>query len=234
MRCIIVLICTMMINSAAFAQSFKTRQLTFERVKDAYQLKWPDLEKKIIGAGFGSEFSMFITAYKQEGLLDIWLKNKKNKEYTLFKSYKFCEHSGTLGPKFREGDLQTPEGFYYINVFNPLSSFHLSLGINYPNPTDVLRSGKEPPGTDIYIHGNCVTVGCIPLTDDLIKEVYVLGVEAKNNGQEKIPVYIYPFKMSEENYKKFIVSYPAHTKFWASLKEEYARFNKQRTLRNDL
>ncbi len=45
--------------------------------------------------------------------------------------------AGTLGPKTNAGsDYQVPEGFYYINEFNPKSSFHLSLGLNYPNASD--------------------------------------------------------------------------------------------------
>ena len=37
-----------------------------------------------------------------------------------------------VGPKEVEGDGKTPEGEYIVCVKNPKSSFHLSLGINYP------------------------------------------------------------------------------------------------------
>ena len=114
--------------------------------------------------------------------------------YKLFKTYKVCALAGTLGPKRMEGDYQVPEGFYYINEFNPKSNYHLSLGINYPNISDRILSDAINPGGDIYIHGSCVTVGCIPLTDPMIEEVYILTAHAKNQGQDFIPVHIFPIR----------------------------------------
>ena len=211
--------------------NFKATQIKFERVDKAYQEKWDDLKKFLKSEGLGNDFSMVINAYKTEGKLEIWLKNNSDKSYKLFRIYDFCAHSGTLGPKVIEGDGQTPEGFYYVNVFNPMSNFHLSLGVNYPNSVDNFRTGKDrKTGGDIYIHGNCVTVGCIPLTDEKIKEVYVLAVEARNAGQEKIPVNIYPFKMTPENLKKYTVQFPAQASFWKTLQPGYLAFEKNKNL----
>jgi len=213
--------------------NFKVIQIKFERVEKAYKEKWEGLKKSINTAGYGNDFSMLINAYKAEGKLEVWLKSKSDKKYSLFRTYDFCAHSGTLGPKVVEGDGQTPEGFYYINVFNPMSSFHLSLGISYPNAVDLARTGKErKTGGDIYIHGNCVTVGCIPLTDDKIKEVYVLGVEARNYGQNKTPVNIYPFKMTDENMKKYSAQFPAQLSFWKTLQLGYLAFDKNKAAVN--
>ena len=63
----------------------------------------------------------------------------------------------------------------------------LSMRINYPNTSDKILSNKTKPGGNICIHGNCVTIGCMPITDDLIKELYIFCIEAKNNGQGDIP-----------------------------------------------
>lgn len=209
--------------------NFKATQIKFERVEKAYNEKWEDLKKFVKAGGYGDDFSMVINAYKTEGKLEIWLKGKTDKKFSLFRTYDFCAHSGTIGPKVIEGDGQTPEGFYYINVFNPMSSFHLSLGVNYPNNVDLARTGKDrKPGGDIYIHGNCVTVGCIPLTDEKIKEVYILGVEARNSGQEKIPVNIYPFKMTDGNMKKYLAQFPAQGSFWKILQVGYLAFEKNK------
>lgn len=211
--------------------SFKSQQLKFERVKKAYNEKWSNLSKSVRAGGFRDNFSMLINAYKTEGKLEIWLKNKEDKTYKLFRTYDFCALSGTIGPKITEGDGQTPEGFYYINVFNPMSNFHLSLGVNYPNSVDYIRTGKNrKTGGDIYIHGNCVTVGCIPLTDEKIKEVYILGVEARNSGQEQIPVNIFPFKMTEGNMKKYIAQFPEQASFWKTLQPGYLAFEKNKNL----
>lgn len=114
-----------------------------------------------------------------------------------------------------------------------MSNFHLSLGVNYPNTVDYARTGKgRKPGSDIYIHGNCVTVGCIPLTDEKIKEVYILGVEARSAGQEKIPVNIYPFKMTDANMKKYIAQFPTQAIFWKSLQPGYLAFGKNKNQAN--
>lgn len=72
------------------------------------------------------------------------------------------------GHKSFEGDGRTPEGRYYIDRRNPDSSFHLSLGISYPNPADIehaRKSGKSPGG-DIFIHGQPNILGRFGKKDD--------------------------------------------------------------------
>ena len=102
--------------------------------------------------------------------------------------------SGAIGPKRSEGDNQVPEGFYYINEFNPASNYHLSLGLNYPNASDKVLSDVKNPGGDIYIHGNCVSTGCIAIQDAPIEEVYLIASMAKTGGLDFIPVHIFPVK----------------------------------------
>jgi murein L,D-transpeptidase YafK len=77
-----------------------------------------------------------------------------------------------------------------------------SLGLNYPNASDRLLSDSLQPGGDIYIHGSCVTTGCIPITDGQIEELYVLTAYAKNRGQDFIPVHIFPVRF---NVKKALI-----------------------------
>lgn len=59
------------------------------------------------------------------------------------------------GDKEREGDGRTPEGVFRIDRLNGESRFHLSLGIDYPQPEDRARAarGDHSPGGDIFIHG---------------------------------------------------------------------------------
>lgn len=220
----------LLLNMTIKAQNnFKNTQLQFEGVAKAYQDKWEILEKFVKSGGFGNQFNLLINAYKAEGKLEVWLKSKTDSTFSLFRTYNFCAHSGTLGPKIMEGDKQTPEGFYFINVFNPLSKFYLSLGINYPNAVDLVRTGKnQNPGSDIYIHGKCETVGCIPLTDEKIKEVYILAVEARNSGQDKIQVNIFPFKMTKDNFTRYTKIYPSQLNFWKNLQPAYLAFEKDK------
>ena len=213
--------------------SFKETQLRNVRVKTAYT------EKEAIVKGYFvakkltyEQFSLFIRAFKKEQKLEVWIREKEKETYTLLHTYDFCAVSGTLGPKRKEGDYQIPEGVYSINHFNPLSNFYLSLGINYPNASDRILSDPKTPGSSIYIHGNCVTIGCIPLTDDKIKELYVLAVEAKNGGQDKIPVHIFPARLSATELNELKMTFPAKAiSFWENLRLVYEDFERSKALK---
>ena len=143
--------------------------------------------------------AMYIRSFKYDRQMEIWVKNSLTSPYKLFKTYKVCIQSGTMGPKRMEGDYQVPEGFYYINEFNPNSVYHLSLGLNYPNASDRILSDSIRPGSAIYIHGNCVSTGCIPIGDFPIEEVFVLASAVRAEGQEFIPVHVFPVKYNIKN-----------------------------------
>lgn len=165
--------------------SFKESQHQFPRVKASYSEKEQTVKGYFTSKKLEYEgFQLFLRAFKKEQQLEVWVREAEDDQFTLLHTYPFCATSGKVGPKRKEGDLQIPEGIYQINHFNPQSNFYLSLGINYPNASDKILSDKHQPGGSIYIHGNCVTIGCIPITDDKIKELYILAVEARNNGQQ--------------------------------------------------
>lgn len=178
---------------------FKTEQLKASRVKQAYAEKWAGLKTQLHQQNIDTNsFNIFIRIFKTEAKLELWAKSSKDTTFKLFHLYDICASSGELGPKRKQGDGQVPEGFYEVSVFNPYSSYHLSLGINYPNQSDRIIGGKGDLGGDIMIHGSCVTIGCVPLTDEKIKEVYVLAVEARSKGQSKIQVHSFPCRMIEK------------------------------------
>jgi len=176
-----------------------------------------------------TDFEIHIRAYKQEQAFELWAKARIAPTWTLLKTYPICQSSGTLGPKRREGDFQVPEGVYHIDRFNPNSSYHLSLGLNYPNKSDLVRGDLEAPGSNIFIHGACVTIGCIPLTDPLIEEVYELAEMAKAGGQSRIPVHIFPARMDGEDFQRQLAS-SQHADFWNELLPIYAYFEAHRRL----
>jgi murein L,D-transpeptidase YafK len=214
--------------------SFKDDQLKHDRVKTAYEEKEDVVKQYFKNKNLNySGFHLFIRAFKKEKHLEIWIKEKDQETYSKLHTYAFCTTSGNLGPKRKEGDLQIPEGVYHINHFNPQSNFHLSLGLNYPNTSDKILSHKQHPGGSIYIHGNCVTIGCIPIRDDKIKELYVLAVEAKNNGQERIPVHVFPTRLTDEgiSYLKNTFNASHHITFWENLKIVFDGFEQTRKLR---
>ncbi len=212
--------------------SFKEIQKKNTRVKTAYDNSEATVKKYFSDKNLSySGFQLFIRAFKKEKKVEIWIKEKNKETYSFLHAYNFCASSGTLGPKRKEGDLQIPEGIYTINHFNPVSNFYLSLGIDYPNAADKILSDKLKPGGLIYIHGNCVTVGCIPITDDKIKELYILAVEAKNNGQEKIPVHIFPTHLSDKNLNEINNAFNVYSSFWKNLQPIYQDFETSKKLK---
>ncbi len=214
--------------------NFKTEQKKYARVRQAYADKEMIVKQDLSSVGIKDmNFELFIRAFKKEKQLELWCEGKTNEEYSLVKTYKICSSSGKEGPKRKQGDYQVPEGFYYIDRFNPFSNFYLSLGINYPNSSDKKLSEYSNPGGDIFIHGACVTIGCIPLTDDKIKEVYLYAIEAKNSGQSKIPVHIFPCKLEGKEYTNLKNRYKEDQEmltFWKSLEAGYKYFKEKKDI----
>ena len=115
-------------------------------------------------------------AFKDSKELELWASNA-NGSYSFIKTYPIKAASGLLGPKLREGDRQVPEGIYEISGLNPNSSYHLSMKINYPNSFDLLHAeaeGRNEPGTNIFIHGKAVSIGCLAMGDDAIEQLFTL------------------------------------------------------------
>lgn len=170
-------------------------------------------------------FTLFLRAFKKDQRLELWIRGHHDKRYKLLKTYLICTISGMPGPKRKEGDRQIPEGIYFINRFNPFSKFHLAIGLNYPNKSDLILGDPDHPGNNIFIHGNCKSVGCIAITDDKIKEVYTIARKAIHNGESSIRVEIFPFdfKHAEINdicFNKLAENY----ELWSSLKTIYDHF----------
>jgi murein L,D-transpeptidase YafK len=214
------------------AQSFAEKQKAFPRVRAAAEAKDDSLK-----ALFATKHlayppkAIFIRAFKLEKVLEVW--TLADSAFVLLKSYPVCASSGELGPKRQVGDEQVPEGFYTVSVFNPSSNYHLSLGINYPNASDRILGNRKKLGGDIMIHGDCVTIGCLPLTDDGIREVYWLAVQAKSNGQAEIPVHLFPARLTAEQLAAFRKAYPSKAtliSFWENLQDGYEWFERTKQI----
>jgi murein L,D-transpeptidase YafK len=106
------------------------------------------------------------------------------------RSYKIALGLEPIGPKERDGDFRTPEGWYRLARRNPRSEFFLSIQISYPNPVDLQRARLHgwQPGGSIMIHGlpnrlksspwyyrhNDWTDGCIAVSDADMVEIWLL------------------------------------------------------------
>ncbi len=76
-----------------------------------------------------------LLAFKSERKIELWARNPHQK-WTHIHNYPLTAFSGRLGPKLKMNDKQIPEGVYKLVIFNPYSSMHLSMMINYPNSFD--------------------------------------------------------------------------------------------------
>jgi murein L,D-transpeptidase YafK len=166
----------------------ETIQSIEEKIEaDSLERLWSSL----MAAGF-SELpdKMALVAIKADRVLEIW--GKQDAEWVLIKTYPFTAFSGKLGPKLKEGDKQIPEGIYKIEYLNPNSLFYLSMKVSYPNDFDkakVAIEGRTNPGGDIFVHGKNKTIGCIPIGDEAIEEVFLLASKTLKN---EIKVVISP------------------------------------------
>jgi len=176
---------------------------------------------------------IFIRVFKRERILELWARPRETNRFLLLKSYPICALAGAVGPKRRLGDGQTPEGFYEIDQFNPSSEYLLSLHLNYPNAADRVLSDRRAPGRSIYIHGGCRTIGCIAVTDDAIEELYWIAVEARAVGQERIPVHIFPARLTDDEIDRLAGAFrdrPDLVAFWKNLQPGYEYFERTRNL----
>ncbi len=213
--------------------SFEDNQKNYERVGDAYSrkeeyVKMKCRSKEIPEETFGN---IFLRAFKKEEIMEVWVQ-KPDGKYIKFNEFKIYSMSGTLGPKREQGDCQVPEGYYYIDDFNPVSNYHLSLGISYPNESDLRLSTAPRKGGDIYIHGGHASAGCMAMSNYYIEDIYICAVKAKSNGQQKIPVCIYPFKMTNTNVDYFsrLPQFTKNARLWRNMAVGYNLFEKSNQL----
>jgi hypothetical protein len=145
--------------------------------------------------------------------------------FELFATYPICFWSGKLGPKQREGDRQAPEGFYSVG----LEQLHLkgrqprSLHLGFPNALDRAHART---GSHILVHGGCQSIGCYAMTNPVMEEIFALSEQALHQGQDRIPVHAFPFRMTEDNLKGS-ADHPWY-EFWLNLKEAYDAFERTR------
>lgn len=163
---------------------------------------------------------ILVRAYKKEAELEVW-KRARTGRYTLIKTFPICRWSGQLGPKQRNGDRQTPEGFYPVSArqMNPNSSYYLSFDVGYPNAFDRAHGST---GSFIMVHGTCSSMGCFAMTDRQVGEIYALAREAFAGGQAAFQFQSYPFRMTAQNMARHRTD--PNIAFWRQLKDGSDRF----------
>lgn len=214
----------------ARAGEFWERQERYPRVKAAAEARIDAVERAFVESGAAwPPRQIFLRGFKSEGVLELWAAPRDaSAHHVLVRSFPVCAKSGSLGPKRRQGDLQVPEGFYKVRLFNPRSAYHLSLGVSYPNAADLFHSRGQPPGDAIMIHGNCVTIGCIPLQDGPIEDLYLAAAKARDAGQQEIAVHLFPCRLDDAACQARLAEAaeerPDLAAFWADLAPGYLEF----------
>jgi hypothetical protein len=147
----------------------------------------------------------------------------KNGEVKQLHSYPLVSLSGVLGPKLKRGDLQVPEGIY--NVIGLRASYHLALDIGYPNKKDRANAAADKRadlGSDIQIHGGSVSTGCLVVSEDDIKEIFVL---AHDCGIGRLKVIIAPCNLAARSAGIDMKKQPKWLPvLYAQLKQELAKY----------
>lgn len=184
----------------------------------------PTLRRELSSRGLKYGAPIFLRIFKDPGVLEVWIESDDG-TFLNFKNHNICTFSGKLGPKLKQGDNQSPEGFYFVNLgrLNPWSSYHLSFNLGYANKYDRTH-GRT--GSALMVHGNCVSIGCYAMTDAYINEIYALGVAALKSGQPYFRVHSFPFKLENSILSKYRSN--QWYSFWLNLKEGYDYFNKHK------
>lgn len=208
-----------------------------DRVADARRRRGAAVRTQVEEAGVAwPPRELFLRAFKHDeagsrGRVEVWAGDGR-KPLVRVMVHPLCALSGVLGPKRREGDLQIPEGFYGISGLNPRSSYHLSLRVDYPNASDRHRGrhldATAPLGGDIMVHGSCVTIGCLPIEDGPIEEVYLLVSEVFPT--RPVPIHIFPRPLDDDGVSalaKLTVGDDVRS-LWAELTIGYGAFEATR------
>lgn len=222
---IYIFLWTMLISYHSQAQSLLKIALHDSVVKQNTPLLRQAFAEK--GLIFGNP--VFFRVFKQDdtnkyGHLEVWVQDTQTASYTHFKDYPICYYHGGLGPKYAEGDGRTPEGFYGFTAsnINPNSNLFRSFNIGFPNAYDRVQGYT---GSFIMIHGKCVAIGCLAMTDNYMAEIWTIGVAALSQGQQKIAVHIFPFPLTNVALNE----YKQHENyaFWKQLQGGYLYFEEK-------
>ena len=174
-----------------------------------------ELKKQLLGT------PVYLQIFKEERTLELY--GKIGNEFRLLDTYRICNFSGGLGPKRREGDFKSPEGFYSVrlNQLKPDSRFYRAINVGFPNQYDREHAYT---GNYLMIHGDCKSIGCYAMTDAYMDEIFTYVNAALRNGQSEVNISIFPFRMTDSNMQRH--RYSAYASFWRELQPGYAYFAK--------
>jgi murein L,D-transpeptidase YafK len=154
------------------------------------------LDERLATHGVKLGVPVVLRIFKLDSELELWVE--KDGRFVRFATYPICLWSGRLGPKLKEGDKQAPEGFYTVasEQLNPNSRWHRAFNLGYPNAFDEAQ-GRY--GSFLMVHGGCSSIGCYAMTDPVVDELWQFVTAALEQGQARVPVHVFPFRMTNRN-----------------------------------
>ncbi len=182
-----------------------------------------ELAQEFAGKGLKLGSPVFIRVYKQTSEMELWVQ--QGPRYVLFKTHGICRWSGVLGPKFYEGDRQSPEGLYRITTSDLIVNrrWDRAMNINYPNSFDNLNSRG---GSGILIHGGCGSIGCFAIQNENVEDVFGAVRAALKGGQAYVPVLTLPFRFTALAPEKEDTLHMSE--FWADLRRADLLFERDK------
>ncbi|MCU0290480.1 MAG: hypothetical protein MUF10_00605 [Thermoanaerobaculaceae bacterium] len=208
-------------------------QQRYARVAAARAHQGAALDRLFEKAGVPYPAPLVVRGFKEEGVLELWAAPTPGGPYQKIVAWPFTGYSGDLGPKRRRGDRQIPEGFYRLDGLNGASRYHLSLHVDYPNQADRYFAHRRHPGNNIFIHGNELTNGCIPIGDRAVEQLYIAVLDSRNAGYE-VPAHLFPCRFDTPACARRLRADTRHNPklaaFWANLEEGFRWFTGTATL----
>ncbi|MFN3744764.1 MAG: hypothetical protein ACK4TL_08675 [Hyphomicrobiaceae bacterium] len=182
-----------------------------------------DLGARLAEKGLTEGAPILIRIFKAESVLELWMR--KGSSFVLKATYPICHWTGTLGPKLREGDKQSPEGFYTVGrrQMRHLGRWRYAFNLGFPNLHD---KRLDRTGSFILVHGGCSSTGCYAMTQPVQQVIYRLAAAALRGRQDHFQVHIFPFRMTDANMAAHAESPWAD--FWRDLKAGYDAFEETR------
>jgi murein L,D-transpeptidase YafK len=181
------------------------------------------LDERLAAHGVKLGVPVVLRIFKLDSELELWVE--KDGRFVRFATYPICLWSGRLGPKLKEGDKQAPEGFYTVasEQLNPNSRWHRAFNLGYPNAFDEAQ-GRY--GSFLMVHGGCSSIGCYAMTDPVVDELWQFVTAALEQGQARVPVHVFPFRMTERN----LAARKGQRwgSFWTDLRKGYDMFEASR------
>ena len=192
-----------------FTRTFKTAQLPGDLAA--------------IGVRLGAP--MLLRVFKLEREVEVWVQPEDQQTFVLFRIFPICFYSGKLGPKVKEGDMQSPEGFYFVGPaqMRAKSQYHRAIDFAFPNDYDAAQGYT---GTELLIHGNCVSSGCYAMTDPFVEQLFELGSATAATAAQGFWIHAFPFHMTAEALAGQQDS--PWLGFWEQLKAGYDAFETSR------